>query len=41
MMWKTANSQYYFTKIKCPDFTENEFMKAIKSYQNRERRMGK
>lgn len=41
MMWKTANSQYYFTKIKCPDFTENEFMKAIKSYQNRERRIGK
>ena len=41
MMWKTANSQYYFTKIKCPDFTENEFMEAIKSYQNRERRMGR
>ena len=41
MMWKTADSQFYFTKIKCPDFTNNEFMKAIKSYQNRERRMGK
>ena len=41
MMWKTANSQYYFTKIKCPEFTENEFMKAIKNYQNRERRLGK
>lgn len=41
MMWKTANSQYYFTKIKCPDFTENEFMKAIKNYQIRERRLGK
>lgn len=41
MMWKTANSQYYFTEIKCPDFTRNEFMKAIKNYQNRERRLGK
>lgn len=41
MMWKTANSQYYFTKIKHPDFTNNEFMKAIKDYQNRERRLGK
>jgi undecaprenyl diphosphate synthase len=40
-MWKTANSQYYFTKIKHPDFTNNEFMKAIKDYQNRERRLGK
>ena len=41
MMWKTANSQYYFTKIKHPDFTNDEFMKAIKDYQNRERRLGK
>ena len=41
MMWKTANSQYYFTKIKHPDFTNDEFMKAIKDYQIRERRLGK
>lgn len=41
MMWHTANVQYYFTNIKFPDFGRDEFIKAIKEYQRRERRLGK
>jgi len=41
MMWQAANSQYYFTNVMYPDFNKNEFIKAIKEYQRRERRLGK
>ncbi|MFH1671717.1 MAG: polyprenyl diphosphate synthase, partial [Candidatus Portnoybacteria bacterium] len=41
MMWQTANSQLYFTDTRYPDFGEKEFIKAIKEYQRRERRLGK
>lgn len=41
MMWHCANSQLYFTKEFYPDFGAEEFVKAIKEYQKRERRMGK
>jgi len=41
MMWQTANSQYYFTNTKYPGFTKNEFIKTIKDFQRRERRLGK
>jgi len=40
MMWHTAYSQYYFTKTLYPDFTSEEFEKAIKDYLKRERRLG-
>lgn len=41
MMWNCANSQYYFTNTMYPDFNKKEFIKAIKEYQRRERRLGK
>jgi len=41
MMWQTANVQYYFTNVMYPDFNKNEFIKAVKEYQRRERRLGK
>ena len=41
MMWHTASSQLYFTNVMYPDFTKEEFIKAIKEYQRRERRLGK
>lgn len=40
MMWDTADSQFYFTKTLWPDFSQEEFKKAIEDYCNRERRMG-
>ncbi len=41
MMWQTAYSQYYFTKTLFPDFTPEEFEKAINDFLKRERRLGK
>jgi len=41
MMWHTAYSQYYFTKTLYPDFTSEEFEKAIKDFEKREKRFGK
>jgi len=40
MMWDTADSQFYFTETLWPDFSSEEFIKAIESYSKRERRHG-
>lgn len=40
MMWHCANSQLYFSKELYPDFGKKEFIKAIKDFQKRERRLG-
>ena len=41
MMWLTANSQFYFTRTKWPDFGKSHFKKALKEYSERGRRLGK
>lgn len=41
LLWQIAYSEFYFTETLWPDFTEEEFNKAISSFQNRERRFGK
>jgi len=40
MMWDVANSQLYFTETLLPDFSVEEFKKAIEKYSKTERRMG-
>lgn len=41
MMWETANSQLSFPTVYYPDFTPEEFQKALQEYADRERRFGK
>jgi undecaprenyl diphosphate synthase len=41
LLWQIAYSELYFTDTLWPDFTKEEFYKAIHNYQNRERRFGK
>jgi undecaprenyl diphosphate synthase len=41
MMWDIANAQFYFTETLWPDFSPQEFKKAISTFQNTERRLGK
>lgn len=41
LLWQLAYAELYFTDCLWPDFTEEEFYKAIISYQHRERRFGK
>lgn len=41
LLWQLAYSELYFTETLWPDFSKEEFYKAILDYQNRERRFGK
>ncbi|MBO4621145.1 MAG: isoprenyl transferase [Paludibacteraceae bacterium] len=41
LLWQIAYSELYFTPCRWPEFTEEEFWKAIVDYQHRERRFGK
>ncbi|MEG0499580.1 MAG: isoprenyl transferase [Rikenellaceae bacterium] len=41
MLWQLAYSEFYFTPVLWPDFSEKELVEAIEEYGNRERRYGK
>ena len=40
LVWQAAYSEYYFTPILWPDFSEKELDKALLSYSQRQRRFG-
>jgi undecaprenyl diphosphate synthase len=40
LLWQSAYSEYYFTDVLWPDFSERELDKAIESYSGRSRRFG-
>jgi len=41
LLWQLAYTELYFTETYWPDFTINEFHKALADFQSRERRFGK
>lgn len=41
LLWEMAYTELYFTDVNWPDFSKDEFIKALTYYQNRERRFGK
>lgn len=41
LLWQCAYSEFYFTDVYWPDFTIEEFHKAIADFQHRQRRYGK
>ncbi len=41
LLWQISYSELYFTDTLWPDFSEEDFCKAIYDYQQRERRFGK
>ncbi len=41
LLWQIAYSELYFCDTFWPDFSEDDLHKAIRSYQNRQRRFGK
>ncbi len=41
LLWQLAYTELYFTDCLWPEFTEEEFYRAIVNYQHRERRFGK
>ena len=40
LLWETAYSEYYFTDVLWPDFSEAELDKALEAYAQRHRRRG-
>ena len=40
LMWQTAYSEYYFTRVLWPDFDKKEVDKALRVYSQRKRRFG-
>jgi undecaprenyl diphosphate synthase len=40
LLWQTAYTELYVTDVLWPDFTEDDFLKAIADYQRRDRRFG-
>lgn len=40
LLWQIAYAEFYFTKVHWPSFDKKQLEKAIKSYQNRQRRFG-
>jgi len=40
LLWQAAYAELYFTDVLWPDFTKEEFVRAIDNYRTRERRFG-
>lgn len=40
LLWQLAYTEFYVTPVPWPDFTEQELVKAIEAYNNRDRRFG-
>jgi len=40
MLWQLAYTEFYFTDMLWPDFTEDEFLTAVETFQARSRRFG-
>ncbi len=40
LLWQSAYSELYFTDVYWPGFRKIDFLRAIRSYQNRHRRLG-
>ena len=39
--WQSANSEFYFTDVYWPAFRELDFLRALRTFQQRERRFGR
>jgi len=40
MLWQSAHSEVYFCDVNWPDFRRTDFLRALRSYANRQRRFG-
>lgn len=41
LLWQLAYAEIYMTEVLWPDFTPDDLLKAVKSFQGRQRRLGK
>ena len=40
LLWQLAYTEFYFTPVAWPDFTKEELIKAVESYNHRNRKYG-
>ncbi|WBB77472.1 isoprenyl transferase [Micromonospora sp. WMMD882] len=40
MLWQSAHSEFYFCELNWPEFRRVDFLRALRSYANRQRRYG-
>ena len=40
LLWQSAHSEFYFCEAYWPDFRKVDFLRALRSYAERERRYG-
>ena len=41
LLWQMAYTEFYFTSVNWPEFSKQDFLKAITTYQQRQRRFGR
>jgi short-chain Z-isoprenyl diphosphate synthase len=41
LLWQCAQSEFYFTDVYWPEFRKVDFLRAIRSFQQRTRRFGR
>ncbi len=40
LLWQSAYSEFYFSDVYWPEFRKIDFLRAIRAYQQRQRRFG-
>ena len=40
LLWQSARSEFYFTDVNWPEFRKLDFLRAMRSFQRRDRRFG-
>ena len=40
LLWQSAHSEFYFSDVNWPEFRRVDFLRAIRSFQQRSRRFG-
>jgi short-chain Z-isoprenyl diphosphate synthase len=41
LLWQSANSEFYFSDVNWPEFRKIDFLRALRSFQERSRRFGR
>jgi short-chain Z-isoprenyl diphosphate synthase len=41
LLWQSAHAEYYFADTYWPDFRKVDFLRALRSYAQRQRRFGR
>jgi short-chain Z-isoprenyl diphosphate synthase len=41
LLWQSAHSEFYFSDVNWPEFRRIDFLRAIRSFQERSRRFGR